>query len=328
MHIAVIGATGMLGRHAAQAVVDAGHKLTVVYRNPASLSRLQGLANFDARQADLNDRAALARAFAGLDGVINAAAYYPTEPRPWQDDVKAATVQAESFYAAAEAAKLPRIVYLGGAIVLPLRSDGKAADGTERYASTPSSTNPYLRAKWAMDELALNKAAQGLPVVVAIPSMSFGEFDPGVTTGRFIHGIASGQVQKYVDGKRNVVYAGDAGRGLVLALERGVVGQRYLLTGSNTTMAELTQMIAQQAGVAAPRAVPLAAAMWLGRWQNARWRWLKGPLPEISDTAIAVMSAGQHLDGSRSQMLGYAPQVDLHDTVARSLAWFKQQGMC
>jgi dihydroflavonol-4-reductase len=328
MQIAVIGATGMLGRHAAQAVLNAGHRLVVIYRNPASLHRLSGLPQLEPRQADLTDRAALTRALIGVDGVINAAAYYPSEPKPWQEDVKAATEQAENFYVAAESARVARIVYLGGAIALPLRPDSAPADGTERYASAPASTNPYLRAKWAMDELALQKAGRGHPVVIAIPSMSFGEHDPGVTTGRFIHGIASGQVKQYVNGKRNVVYAGDAGRGLVLALERGLRGQRYLLTGSNTSMQELTGLIAQQAGMAPPRAVPLLAALALGRWQKARWRWFKGPLPEVSDTAIAVMSAGQHLDGSRSKAIGYEPQSGLPDTVARALAWFKHQRMC
>ena len=47
-----------------------------------------------------------------------------------------------------------------------------------------------------------------------------------------------------------------------------------------------------------------------------------------SDTAIAVMSAGQHLDGSRSHAIGYAPRVSLEETVDRALRWFKAQGMC
>lgn len=327
MQIAVLGATGMLGRHAAQAVLDAGHQLTVVYRHPNSLSRLTGL-RFDARRADLNDRAALATAFEGLDGLIHAAAYYPTEPRPWRDDVAEATRLNENVFHAAAAARLQRVVYLGGAIALPRRSDGKLADGTEHYPERPANPNPYLQSKWAMDQQALEWARTGLPVVIGIPSMTFGEHDPGATTGRIVAGIASGQLRKYVRGQRNVVYAGDAGRGLVRALEAGVAGQRYLLTGANTDMDELVGIIARQAGVKQPRPVPLAMARVVGGLQTARWRWLRGPLPEISDTALAVMAAGQHLDGSRSKAIGYEPSVDLEETVARSLRWFKSQGLC
>lgn len=327
MRIAVLGATGMLGRHAAQAVLDVGHQLTVIYRNAASLKRLGDLA-FEPRQADLGDRSALTQAFAGLDGVIHAAAYYPGAPRPWRDEVAVALAQNQNVYDAAASAAVPRLVYLGGAIALPKRADGQLADGSERYAAEPPNKNPYLQVKWAMDEQALQKAAQGLPVVIGIPAMTFGEHDTGTTTGQLITGIARGELGRYVRGERNVVYAGDAGRGLVLALESGKPGERYLLTGANTNMDELTALIARTAGVAPPKPVPLAAARLLGSLQKLRYRVAGGELPVISDTAIAVMSAGQHLSGARSQVIGYAPQVGLEETVARAYRWAKAQGMC
>jgi dihydroflavonol-4-reductase len=66
----------------------------------------------------------------------------------------------------------------------------------------------------------------------------------------------------------------------------------------------------------------------LGTLQKLRYRVAGGDLPVISDTAIAVMSAGQHLSGVRSQAIGYAPGVGLEETVARAHRWFKAQGMC
>jgi dihydroflavonol-4-reductase len=327
MKIAVLGATGMLGHHAACAVLDAGYQLVVVYRNPDTLKRLAHL-KFEARRADLGDSESLEKAFLGLDGVINAAAYYPVEPRPWQEDVTLALAQNENFYRAAEASNVAKLVYLGGAIALPKRTDGMVADGTERYSETPRSSNGYLQSKWAMDEQALAWAKRGLNVCIGIPAMSFGEYDSGTTTGQFVSGIASGKLKSYVQGKRNVVYAGDAGRGLVQAVERGVKGARYLLTGSNTNMAELTALIAAKAKVDPPKPVPLIAAKFLSHVQKLRWRLLDGPVPQISDTAIAVMSAGQHLDGGRSQMIGYAPKVGLDETIDRALRWARAEGQC
>jgi len=179
-----------------------------------------------------------------------------------------------------------------------------------------------------MDELTLQKATAGLPVVIGVPSMTFGEYDWGPSTGQFITGIASGKLKKYVHGRRNVVYAGDAGRGLVQALEHGQPGRRYLLTGVNTDMDEVTATIARLAGVAAPTPVPLAVATAMSRLQNWRYRRYGGALPTISETAIAVMSAGQHLDGAGAQAIGYAPSVGLEEAVSRALHWFRAQGMC
>jgi dihydroflavonol-4-reductase len=327
MRIAIIGATGMIGQHAARAAAAAGHELLITYRNEAALARLDGL-RFDRARADLSDRTSLAAALRGADAVINAAAYYPTEPRPWRDEVAAARTQMESFLAAAQTAKVGRIVYLGGAIALPRRTDGQPANGAERYTTEPADKNPYVQVKWAMDEMVLRAAEAGAPAIVGVPSMTFGEFDHGPTTGQIITGIASGKLPRYVRGNRNVVYAGDAGRGLVLAAERGVAGQRYLFTGENTNMDALCLLIAKAAGVPPPKPIPLALAKLVSRMQVLRWRTMGGALPIVSETAIAVMSSGQHLDGSRSAAIGYAPQVRLQEAVERALRWFRAQGMC
>jgi 2-alkyl-3-oxoalkanoate reductase len=75
MQLAITGATGTLGHHAAEEVVAAGHELTVVHRASTSLDRLKPLG-FRAAVADLNDRESLHRALASVDAAINCAGYY------------------------------------------------------------------------------------------------------------------------------------------------------------------------------------------------------------------------------------------------------------
>jgi len=76
------------------------------------------------------------------------------------------------------------------------------------------------------------------------------------------------------------------------------------------------------------RIAVLGATGMLGHLQKLRYCIAGGELPVISDTAIAVMSAGQHLSGVRSQAIGCAPQVALEETVSRAYRWFKSQGLC
>lgn len=325
MRIAIIGATGMLGHHAALAAGSA-HELVVVHRGRTPLDRLRGL-EFSEALADLDDRAALSRALGGVDAVINCAGYYPTAPRPWREDVAIATAQMENFYAACEGRGLKKIVYLGGAIALRRHPAGQPGDEALEYAGAPRDRNPYLQVKWAMDRQALAKARAGLPVVIGIPTMSFGEHDHGPTTGRLIVEIANRTLPGYVRGRRNVIYAGDAGRGLIRVCEDGRPGERYLLTGSNVTMDELVARIAAAAGVPAPRPIPLPAAKLVSRVQTLRYRYLRGPLPRVDATAIAVMSAGQFLNGEKAQReLGFKAQVPLDEAIARALRWFRQNG--
>src|SRR5689334_17533030 len=127
MRIGIVGATGMLGHHTARAVQAAGHELVVLHRSGARLERL-GELRFESRIADLDDEASLLPAFEGLDGIVNAAAYYPTVPRPWRDEVAKALAQMDAFYTACRVAKIPRVLYVGGSIALKRSLDDAPGD--------------------------------------------------------------------------------------------------------------------------------------------------------------------------------------------------------
>ncbi len=326
MRIAVIGATGMLGHHTARAVLARGHELTVVHRASSKLDQIADL-KFRSAIADLSDTTALERALTDVDAVINCAGYYPTKPRPWHAEVATAVTQMEHFYAACARHALKKIVYLGGAIALYRHPKGEPGDETLEYTEEPMDKNPYLQVKWAMDVQARRKLREGLPVVIGIPSMTFGEHDYGPTTGRLILEIANRTLPGYVRGRRNVIYAGDAGTGLVRVCEDGHAGERYLLTGTNVTMDELVTRIAQLAGVTAPRAIPLPVARAAAGIQGFRYKYLKGPPPKVDSTAIAVMSAGQFLTGAKAEReLGFRAQTSLDDAIRRALGWFRQMG--
>jgi len=325
MNLLILGATGMLGQQAARAAAAAGHDLTLAYRDPKTLSRFEGLKHRAVR-VDLDDTASLTAALGGVDSVLHAAAPYPTQPRPWQAEVAAGLERMQSFYRACESRPLHRIVYLGGAIALQRRADGAPGDETCEYPGTPPNRNPYVQLKWALDEQAKAQAHAGLPVCIGIPSMTFGEYDYGPTTGRLLLMLAKGQLPKYVRGQRNVIYGGDAGRGLVAVCERGRIGERYLLTGENTDMDALTALMAEIAGMPAPEPVALPIVRAVNAVQTLRWR-LGGALPTVDATAIAVMSAGQHLSGAKAlRELGFSRTVSLREALERALAWFRQVG--
>jgi len=326
MRIGIIGATGMLGHHTALAALAAGHELVVLHRAGSRLDRIGDL-RYEARVADLDDASSLAPALAGLDGVVNAAAYYPTVPRPWREELARAQAQMRAFYDACESARVARVLYVGGAIALKRRGEGVPGDETCDYPAQPLDRNSYLQVKWALDALARERARGGLGVVIGIPAMTFGEFDYGPTTGRFIVEIANGTMGAYVRGRRNAVYAGDAGRGLLAALERGRAGERYLITGTNIEMTALVARIARIAGAPVPRPVPLALARIVASLQAMRWHAFGGDPPRLSETAIAVMASGQYLDGGKAEReLGYRAQVTLDEALSRALSWFRQVG--
>ncbi|WP_010486326.1 NAD-dependent epimerase/dehydratase family protein [Pseudomonas sp. S9] len=325
MKYAVIGSTGLLGHHAARAIRAAGHELVLIHRPSSRIERLAYL-NPEYRVADLFDHEALAQALRGIDGVIFSAGYYPTRPRRWQDDVSSALDLNSHFYAACLAAEVPRIVYTGAAIALPRHPQGEPGHEGLFYSSMPSWRNGYLLSKWALDEQAREQARSGLPVITAIPAMTLGEYDYGPSTGRMITAIAKGQMTRYVQGARNVIDAAEAGRGLLLALEKGRFGERYLLTGENIMLSELSAKIARQLGVPEPKPVSLRVVRVIAALGRVGYR-LTGRLPLLNDTTIAVMAGGQFLDGTKArEELGFVAEQSLDKTLLRAIQWFRDNG--
>ncbi|MCY1291240.1 hopanoid-associated sugar epimerase [compost metagenome] len=325
MKIAVHGATGLLGHHTARAVHAAGHQLVLIHRPSSRIERLAYLAP-ECRSADLLDHTTLTQALRGLDGVIFCAGHYPARPRRWQDEVASALNQSNHFYAACLAARVPRILYVGAAIALPRHPQGLPGHEGLFYEGMPQWKNPYLLCKWALDEQAREQARSGLPVVIGIPAMCLGEYDAGPSTGRLITAIASGEMSHYVPGRRNLIDAAEAGRGLLLALEKGRVGERYLLTGHNVEMSELTAQVAALLGVPAPKPLPLAVARLVADLGRLRYR-VTGKPPKLDDTTIAVMAGGQFLDGRKArEELGFVAEISLQATLERSIQWFRANG--
>lgn len=327
MRIGILGATGMLGRHIAEAALADGHDLVVLHRPRARVDRLQGL-RWQARAADLDQPEGMADALRGLDAVVNAAAYYPTLPRPLAAELATALGQLDAFLDACAQAGVPRILYVGGSIALPRHPQGEPADESLVYPATPEDRTPYVQVKAAMDARCRERAARGEPIVIGIPSMTLGEYDYGPSTGRLLLEIANRSLAAYVAGERNVVWAGDAGRGLLLALARGRPGERYLITGENTTIDALVAQAAALSAAPMPRAVPLGVARAAAKAQEIRWCLFGGKPPKFSATALAIMASGQPLSGAKAaRELGYQPSTDMAGAVARALDWFRREGM-
>jgi len=326
MRIAIVGATGLIGHHTARAVVGDGHDLTVIHRQTSNLEILRDIT-FTSIVADLDDREALARALSRADAVINCAGYYPTIPRSWQEEVARAKAQMENFYSACAEHDFEKIVYVGGSVALRKHPLGQPGNESFAYKSQPADKNAYLQVKWHMDRLAIEQGKAGLPVVIGIPSTTLGEYDYGPTTGRFVVEVANRTLPAYIQGKRNIIYAGDAGRGLVMLLKAGKPGERYLLSGTNIMMSDFIERVAAKAAVPAPRPVSLGFAKMVAKAQQWRYRLFDGTPPKISDTVIGVMSAGQYLDGEKAEKsLGFKSLTSVDETIERTLTWFKKNG--
>ena len=322
MLVAVLGATGLIGQHTARAVLARGHALRVVHRPDSRLDTLAEL-RFDAAAADLDDRGALTTALAGVDAVIHCAGYYPRLYGQLDLELEIAQRQMENFCAAAQASDCARVIYISAASVLNKPAEAALADERMLFASEPGRENPFRLIKWHQEQIAERAIANGLPLIFAIPSMVFGEYDYGPTAGRLLVGIANRTLRKIVACQRNIIAGADLGEGLMRCLEAGKTGERYILGGTNIRLEELAKKIAETAGVPPPKQVPLALATAIAQVQALRFR-VTGKIPSVKLTELRMMAAGKFLDtGKAARELDFVARTPLDECIADTLLWFK-----
>jgi dihydroflavonol-4-reductase len=122
--------------------------------------------------------------------------------------------------------------------------------------------NAYVNSKHEAELEAMRMAAKGLDVVIVNPSFVLGPDDPTRTSMGLVRRFCLGQIPVYVAGALNVVDVRDVATGHLLADEKGVTAERYILSGRNFTLDRLFADLARISGIDPPAAkVPLRVAL-------------------------------------------------------------------
>ena len=248
VRVLVTGAGGFVGSAVARQARAAGFAVRAMVRRPASAANLAGI-DVEVVEADMRDRAAMERAVDGCRHVFHVAADY----RLWAPDpseIERTNVDGtRNVMEAALRAGVERVVYTSSVATLKLRDDGGAAD--ESVALTADQAiGAYKRSKVRSEELVVAMIRErALPAVIVNPSTPVGPHDARPTpTGRIIVEAASGRMPGYIDTGLNIVHVDDVAAGHLAALERGRIGERYILGGQNVALGDLLGDIARLVG--------------------------------------------------------------------------------
>jgi dihydroflavonol-4-reductase len=321
MKALVLGATGFIGGQIARAALEAGYAVRALRRRPDAIGALTDVADeIEWMSGDLDDLDSLAAAAQGCDVLFHAAAPYPQSSRDIPGEVAYAEAQMGRVLEAARRAGVERLIYTSSLATLgPPSQPGRLADERDFY--TPGSSNSaYYEAKFAMEHKALRAAADGLPVVILLPTAVFGPGDVKPTTGQLLLEVARGRVPVYFDAVINVVDGRDVAAAHVAAVERGRVGERYIIGGHNITLRQGLIVAARAAGVAPPRfKLPRAAVDAVVRLADA----LPGvELPENLRT-LRFWQPLSTIKAERELGLRARP---FEETARDAIAWFREHG--
>jgi dihydroflavonol-4-reductase len=252
MKALVTGATGFVGAAVARSLLKNQWQVRVLARKGSDRRNLKDLP-VDVLEGDLTDAASLQRAAQGCEALFHVAADYRLGARDPSQLYRANVDGTRNVLDAARRGGVQRIVYTSSVATIGIPGDGTPGD--ERTANSfANMIGHYKRSKYLAEEVAREAAREGLPVVIVSPSTPVGPGDLKPTpTGQLVLDAAAGRMPAYVDTGLNIVHVDDVAHGHLLAYERGLTGERYILGGQDMSLREILAMIANLVGRPPPR---------------------------------------------------------------------------
>ena len=251
MKALVTGATGFVGGAVVRALVNRGIDVRVLARAGADLQNIQDLT-VERVEGDLRDQASLRNSLTGCRQLYHVAAHYALwakDPSIFYDVNVTGT---KNLLEAARDVGTERIVYCStiGAIGLP---PGGGLGTEETPVSLEQMAGHYKRSKYLAEQEVLKLAKAGLPVVIVNPSAPVGAGDVKPTpTGQVIVDFMKGRMPAYIETGMNIVDVDDVAAGHLLAMEKGRIGERYILGNKNLMLREVFEILSRLTGIKAP----------------------------------------------------------------------------
>ena len=214
----VTGATGFVGSHVARQLVASGQSVRVLVRASSNLRLLENIAT-EKVEGDLRDAASIDRAMRGVRRVFHVAADYRLWTRHPEELYESNVEGTRRLLAAAHRAGVQRIVYTSTVATIAVPRHG-ALPNEETQATVAEMIGHYKRSKFLAEQVAMEAARAGVPVVIVNPTAPVGPGDWKPTpTGRIILDFLQGKMPAYVDTGLNVAAVEDVAAGHLLAAE-------------------------------------------------------------------------------------------------------------
>lgn len=323
MSIFVTGGTGFLGKQLVKALSGFGEEIHLLVRKNSNT------INIDTQQCkifygDVTNIHSIKQAMRGCDTVFHMASLVKAWTRNPDEFFQ---INVEGFCHVMECAleeDINRFVYTSSFMAIG-PSDGIA--NTEQTIHDPGHLhNQYERTKYLADRMIPEYLGKGLPIVTVYPCVIYGPGD--ITEGNLVVRI----IQDFLDNKIpgilgdgskmwNYVFIEDVIQGHLLAFEKGVIGEKYILGGENVSMATFFQLLQECTGIQAPtRRIPFWIAK-IPAWFSEHLAPFTGKTPKHTTSIIDIYKHDwTYCSAKAERELGYT-HIPLKEGISRTLQW-------
>lgn len=316
-----------MGSQIVRRLVARGHEVTALVGADMDRRNLEGVQT-EIRELDLLSERGVLDALEGGELLVHNAACYSF----WQPDpmhiYRVNVNGTQHVMSAAQQHGYRKIVYTSSTATLT-PSINRDLETEESLFDLRSFQGHYKCSKVIAEIALLRMIARGLPAVIVHPTTVVGNGDrrPTPTGGLILH-FLNGLMKVCVRTVLNVVDVEDVAEGHVLALERGEIGQQYILGGENLSMQDVTEILSELTGIP-PARFQLSPRLALLAGHVAEW-WAnhvshRTPIVDVEAGLHAIANKPSY-SGKAEKELGYRPSL-AKLALAKAAWWFVESGM-
>lgn len=294
MQVFVTGAAGPLGRSLIELLTRQGHMVSGLVRRASGVAILR-YYRVEPVLGDLTRVEALADAMRGCDVVFHLAHFFDFWSKNKTTFDRVNVEGTRNTVAAAAKARVPRVVFCSSSMTI---GAPRGAWGDEDTPHSGHTHSAFERSTLRAERIALASRNNGTEVVVVNPALVVAPNDPG-WTGRLIADCVSGHRMFASDTPVGWVSVSDTAHGCALAMEHGVDGRRYILSGDSLSPRTFLSIVARLAGQHAPHALPRSLAFGSALLATA----MSAPFgrrPSLSLDEARFLTAGFRVDGTQA----------------------------
>ncbi|MEM9254072.1 MAG: NAD-dependent epimerase/dehydratase family protein [Pseudomonadota bacterium] len=326
--VLITGATGFIGNHVARLCLEKGDEVRVMVMPGEDRSPLDGMS-VEIVEGNLLDPLSLQSAVQGVSQLYHLAALFAIWTKDPDLHFKVNVDGARCIMEAALSAGIEKVVFTSSVAAIGIENNGEPSTEKTAFNSWPWASE-YILSKFISHQMVKGMVSDGLPVTMVMPGLPFGPGDRAPTpTGTMIIRTLKGQMKNYWDGGVCAVDVRDVAAGHVLAMEKGRIGESYILANRDGNMPnrDFLNMIGRIGGVDNVAKNEVSGSTMLRVAKLAElWSKLTGMAPMTTYKNTRYILQHGYVNPSKAiEELGL-PQTPLETAVEDSIRWFRDNG--
>ena len=322
MKVLVTGADGLLGTHIVRELLRRDYNVRAFLQPDREVNTLENLP-VEKVFGDLLNPEDVNRAADSCDYIIHTAANTSIWPARSEIVRKVNIEGTLNIIHTSLQNKVKRLIYIGTANSFGFGTKENPGDETKPFKTKKYGLD-YIDSKYEAQQIVLNNVKEkGLNAIILNPTFMIGPYDSKPGSGALILGLYNGKVPGYTRGGRNFLHVKDAAFAICNALNKGEIGECYILGNKNLTYNEFNNLVGKQLNIKYPKLfIPKPFILLFGLISQFI-SLITGKAPNLS-YPMARISVDTHFFNPEKarRVLGLA-QTPISEAITEAFEWLK-----